>query len=169
MPLYSQILSNDCILNMINPSYKRILLLGCGGCMNESLAFLHSCPIVIHNETDTFPAIETECNRLIELLHCHGFSAKKIIIPPGSNIKCIRNICEKKLSFPEKNSIDVILVLSCYAGYWGFSKVFENVPMFNITKTTGALYYKYFDNEKERIIIDGKIWPLSAEKYGRKE
>lgn len=81
MPLYSQILSNDCILNMINSSYKRILLLGCGGCMNESLAFLHSCLIVIHNETDTFPAIETKCNRLIELLYSHGFLAKKLFFP----------------------------------------------------------------------------------------
>lgn len=163
MPLYSQILSDNYILKMMKPEYKKISLLGCGGCMNESLAFLHSTPIIIHNEEDTFPSIENECNRLVKMLTYHGFFADTIILPPGKNVSCIRNVHNREFFLPENFSSDAILVLSCPSGYWGLSKYIKNIPMYNITKPSGALHYKYFDNGKERIIVYGKLCLFSDE------
>ena len=163
MPQYSQILSDEIILNMVKPYYKKVLLLGCGGCMNESLAFLHSCPLVVHGKKDTFPALESELNRLVELLNNNGLSAKTLILPPESNLNCIRNIHGERFSLPKALPIDVILVLSCPAGQGGLLRTLKNIPMINITKLTGELYYKFLDDGKKRIIVNGKVWPLSAE------
>lgn len=163
MPQYSEILSDENILNMVKPYYKKVLLLGCGGCMNESLAFLHSSPLVAHGSKDTFPALEFELNRLSKLLESNGLSTKTLIIPPGSNLNCIRNIHGTKFTLPKDFNIDVILVLSCPAGQGGISKTLKNIPLINITKLSGQLYYKFLDDGKKRIIVNGKIWPLLAE------
>lgn len=43
MPVYSEVLDDNTIINLVR-DYKNILLLGCGACMNESLAFKNDTP-----------------------------------------------------------------------------------------------------------------------------
>ena len=58
MAVYSIIFDNEKILE-ISSDYKNILLLGCGGCANESLAFFNHTPIyTIENEGNLENAIE---------------------------------------------------------------------------------------------------------------
>ena len=46
MAVYSKIYEDEKILEL-SSNYKNILLLGCGGCANESLAFTNHTPIYV--------------------------------------------------------------------------------------------------------------------------
>lgn len=49
MAVYSEIISNDKILSLMPPSAHSILIVACGGCVNESLAFKNGCQIFDFN------------------------------------------------------------------------------------------------------------------------
>ena len=155
MPKYSELLSDEEIIGMISPDSKRILLLACSGCINESLAFKHSLPIISYGDTERYPAIESECVRLTKLLIAKGFSVDTLYLPPGT--KCIRNLDEEQFSLPSKINPDIILVLACPDGLWGLSKLIKDIPMIRISKWMGTIFYRYHDNGIERRVERGKI------------
>jgi len=138
--------------------------LGCGGCMNESLAFTHSTPLIFHGQNDIFPSIEAECNRISDMLFANGYAVETIVLPAGSNATCIRNLGERQFSLPDEVVPDVILVLSCPSGFWGLSSRIQKAPLESIVKQIGMIYYTYSDNGKERHIIDCKLSSFADEK-----
>jgi len=162
MPKYSEVLSDEEILGMINPTYKKVLLLGCGGCMNESLAFKHNLQIISYGEEKSYPAIEVECQRLKSVLMNNGFLVDTIILPPGSNARCIRDLGSKPFTLPNRIQPDVILVLACPDGLWGISSRIIDVPLLRISKWGGTIFYRYSDDSKERKIEMGKISMFDA-------
>ena len=140
--------------------------------MNESLAFKHSLPIYSYgadaDNNTTYPAIEAECIRLVSLLRDNGFFAETIILPAGSNARCIRNMGETQFSLKDGVKPDVVLVLACPDGFWGLSRVITpDVPLINISKWKGIIFYRYVDDEKRRIIERGKITPFVIETQKR--
>lgn len=54
MPVYSEVLDDNTIINLVR-DYKNILLLGCGACMNESLALKNDTPIYINENNSSIP------------------------------------------------------------------------------------------------------------------
>lgn len=155
MPKYSELFSDEKIVSLIDPSYKNILLLACSGCMNESLAFKYSLPIISYGDKETYPAVESECLRLTAFLVNKGFSVDTLYIPSG--VKCIRNLDEEQLSMPNTLNPDVALVLACPDGLWGLSKQINDIPLIRISKWMGTIFYRYHDDGIERKIERGKV------------
>lgn len=162
MPIFSKVVSDNRICDMIDRGYKKVLLLACGGCMNESLAFANSLPLRLNEERAMFPPIEAECLRITNMLCGDGFTVDAIILPSGSNARCIRNLNEEQFALPDGLSPDIILVLSCPSGFRGLSTLIKDIPIYNITEQVGMLYYKYEDDGKERKIVSGKISKFST-------
>ena len=45
MSVYSKTISDTELVNLVQPSWKRVLIFACAGCMNDSLAFDSGQPI----------------------------------------------------------------------------------------------------------------------------
>lgn len=167
MAVYSVILEDEKILEICS-NYKNILLLGCGGCANESLAFSNHTPIyTIKNQDDkekenvidelkAIPySVKIECERIKELLKVNGHFVKSILVPLSQNTLCIRHDGVKFNINPNCEFLpDVILTISCSAGAFGVSKdVGEAIPVYSIMQSCGQLAYYYEDSGTERKII----------------
>lgn len=50
MPVYSEVLNDDVLIQKVGKKHKDILLLGCGACMNESLAYKNDSQIFVNDE-----------------------------------------------------------------------------------------------------------------------
>lgn len=165
MAVYSIIFDNEKILE-ISSNYKNILLLGCGGCANESLAFFNHTPIyTIENEGNLENAIEElkaipysvkrECERIKELLELNGHSVISILVPLSQNTLCIRHNGAKFNINPNIEFVpDAILTISCSAGAFGvYEDVEKTIPVHSIMQSCGQLAYYYEDSNSERKII----------------
>jgi hypothetical protein len=108
----------------------------CGACTNESLSFKNKTPITVWDQENNryFPYSTTqEVNRLVKMLHKHGFEVTWQVIPEGSNSLCMRNIDSPIVI--ERTTPDVILALCCPAGIFGLRKIIgSTIPIIQITK-----------------------------------
>jgi len=159
MPKYSELLPDNEIVSMLGPQDKNVVLLACGGCINESLAFKYSMPIISYGDKETYPAIESECKRLTRLLTDNGVLVTTFYLPPGT--KCIRDLDDKPFLIPEDVKPDIILVLSCPDGIWGLSRNIKGVPLIRISKWVEIMFYRYRDDGKLREIERGTISKFS--------
>lgn len=166
MPVYSEVLDDNTIINLVR-DYKNILLLGCGACMNESLAFKNDTPIYINENNSSIPySIQKEIERIKNMLTLHGFKVKYKLLPENSNSRCMINYGKQIYSFLLEPFPDVLLVLSCPAGIFGIKQCIKNIPIIKATKQTGFLAYGYTDDHNgNRIIIKDKSF-LSKSKNG---
>lgn len=79
MPIYSKSIQNKEILNILKNKYKKILLIGCGACMNESLAYLYDLPLSVKGERDEYypvPVIK-ELNRIEKMFEIFQLNDKE--------------------------------------------------------------------------------------------
>lgn len=170
MPIYSEIIDNEKILEYLDKKSHNILIIGCGGCMNESLAYKNNLPIVKlnanNNELIPIP-IEAELHRIAEMLEKNGYEVQIYVNKEGSPIGCMTNVSSDfsyKLYDRMKQS-DTILVASCPAGAEGFKRISGNIPVFHITKQIGAICYSYNMNqygERDMIQDSVKIFPFNS-------
>lgn len=165
MAVYSIIYDNDKILNLVS-NYKNVLLLGCGGCANESLAFSNHLPIyvapkglsveeTIENRQVLAYSVKNECERIKRLLEGDGHNVVLSIIPLSQNTLCIRHPGDKYNFIPDSHFIpDIILTISCSAGAYGiYEDINREIPVYSIMESVGQLAYYYEDLSNERKIV----------------
>lgn len=162
MPLYSKIISDSEIVDLVRNKYKSVLLAACGGCMNESLAFDQHLPIIAYtNGNKRHPAIQAECARIAHMLNDIGIETNTLVFPAGSNSRCIINLCAPQYPIFTDDSqeviYDAILMLSCPSGFIWISRQIHDIPVFNITRQKGMLSYTTDNDNGAMYIVSGKI------------
>jgi len=170
MALYSKVVEDKTILELVKDR-KNILVIGCGGCINESLAYDKKVSIFkkIDGRRIAY-ATHRELKRVSELLSSKECRVKVLEEYDfrehcEEGFLCIRkrgvdfNLLEKLGDFIP----DVILSLCCTAGTYGLEDTHNNdVPIIQIAKPIGMLGYLYYDEDDERKIDFGhtKVIPI---------
>lgn len=149
MPVYSEVLDDYILIQKISKKYRNILILGCGACMNESLAYTHNSPIFIKDNYGNQIPYSTlnELNRLTRMLNMNGYNARFELMTEKSNSLCMINYRDKIYEISTTKKLDAILVLSCPAGIFGIKKNIDSIPIIKATKQLGFLAYGYNDDE----------------------
>lgn len=151
MPVYSKVIEDKQIIELVKDKYQNILILGCGACMNESLAYTNDTPI--HYNSKPYSIIQ-ELKRLSAMLNQEGYKVKYDVIPEGSNTLCMRKIGANSFTLAQKP--DVILMLSCPSGIFGLKSILIDTSIISISKPFGFLTYAYKDDGDKKVIIKDK-------------
>lgn len=167
MAVYSKIMGDAAIINLVSGKYSNILLIGCGGCINESLAFTNHHPIFNAPEGKTLKdesipiAVRLELNRIKNLLETNGHAVRIFESHELKKYKTIDGfLCIRKSGMPfdllglfSDFSIDVILTICCGAGTFGILNDYgKSIPVLQITRAFGMLSYSFVDEEDARRI-----------------
>lgn len=158
MAVYSEVLPNDVILRKILAlkDVDRILIIGCGGCMNESLAYKNNLPVYLFEnggEKEPFSTLN-ELEKIKEYLETNDYSVDLCIIKEGTPILCIYSDDYEFEFYTDNNIPSIILALCCPAGIVGLrAKLDSNIPIVCITFQKGILAYSFIDSNGKRDII----------------
>jgi hypothetical protein len=158
MAVYSKTLSDDIILSLIPTETKNILIIACGGCVNESLAYNNGCPISILDEhkKSTPYASSMEAQRIAKMLSEKDFSADVKILNGNMPVLCIHSDKDKNILNTVNKPPDIILTLSCKSGMLGLQLI-TDIPVISITSQIGYIAYTYKEKDGNRFIVDGKV------------
>ena len=181
MAVYSTIFEDQKIIEL-SSKYKNVLLLGCGGCANESLAFVNNKPLYVVSEEEELDvaikksiaipySVKEECERIKHLLEANGHFVVSSLIPLSQNTLCIRHDGDKYNINPKSQFVpDVILTISCSAGAFGvYEDIGKSIPVYSIMQSRGQLAYYYKDTFDKREIIYEKSTVIYEESYNDKE
>ncbi len=150
MTIYSKMLNEQEITDSLPNESKRILIVACGSCMNESLAFENELPISIYTEEGENVSIASvyTAQKLAAKLENLGYETK--IIVDGI---CIIRDNNKTLLLESIKSFkpDTILSISCKAGLFGIKKL-TDIKAIIVTKHVGYLSIVYKENGYMRYI-----------------
>jgi len=148
MPVYSEVFSDEEIINLIGDKYQNILVVGCGSCMNESLAYLHDSPIFVKGiDSENIPhSVLIEIQRITNLLNKKGYHADYLALPSHSNTLCQINCDEKIYPLSMDINTEIILAVCCPAGVSGLKVTVTGVKILKITKQEGFLAYRFTDD-----------------------
>src|SRR5690606_28034625 len=139
------------ILAEVRGKFQKILVIGCGGCTNESLAYIHKIPITNVNGHELTPiATNEELEKIQTRLLEAGFDVRTTTFPRDWDALCLRQEGKTFQYNPHLDfSPEVILALSCPAGKFSIEEGFEHKPpVIKITRQIGHLaYYSYNDAE----------------------
>ncbi len=158
MGKYSEVCSYEQILNTVKGRYRNVLIIGCGGCMNESLA-LKNGDWIFDKEKNVSPAIQKECIRLSEYLKNEGIKNSYYIINTGTNMGCIRNSDGMKKSLGVTKDTEAILMMSCLDGVYGINERLRDyhIPIYRISRWKGVFYYNYKETDRYSYIVEGHV------------
>lgn len=161
MPLYSEVISDESILQILKDKYQTVLLIGCGACMNESLAYRYDLPITKNSTSVPFATVN-ELIRLADLLNKNGYYAKIKFYNDLNGFFCMENISVDNYPVENLDSFDIILILSCSAGYMALCDKNPYNKIVKITKPLGSIFYAYEDKDDQRQIVksESQIIPL---------
>jgi len=156
MAIYSKTLSDEKIIALVPKGAKSILIVGCGGCVNESLAYDYDVPIsTFDTEGNNTPyASSVEAKRIADILEAENFTVDIKLLTGDLPVLCIHHENETAI-IGQSNRPDAILVLSCKSGVLGMQFV-TDIPSFTITTQVGYLSYTYSDRGGERLILRDK-------------
>lgn len=157
MSVYSKTISDKELVNLVQPSWKRVLIFACAGCMNDSLAFDLGQPISEEKNQLSFPSLEIECRRIIDLLKTCGIVAERKILSASTNSRCIINLDEPPYPLLDNGKYDAVLALCCHAGYIGIKRFVGQTPAYAITYPIGVLNYLYSSNQGTKTIVSGNV------------
>jgi hypothetical protein len=152
MPIYSETLNDYQILRMIGRKHKRILVIGCGACMNESLAFKYNIPLYVDN-LETPSATIIELKRIKKMLIDNGYQVEIKYYNSINGFYCMTNVSVTEYPLDRSCSPDVILVLSCNSGCEGLRDKLPTAKIIRITELIGGVTYGYKDVDCQRIIV----------------
>ncbi|MDR3299305.1 MAG: hypothetical protein LBU43_04720 [Candidatus Accumulibacter sp.] len=94
--IYSKIISDQNIVDCIQMTFANILIVACGGCVNESLAYDNNMPILVG---DSQYASKLDAERISKLLSANGHSVQVKVIEGDMPVLCIHEKdCLLKLS-----------------------------------------------------------------------
>mgnify|MGYP003301443173 CR=1 FL=1 len=167
MAVYSVLIDKNEIVSKLNYlNAKNILIVACGGCANESLAYDNNIPIFTNApEKDLSQSLKegleipyaskTNMEKIKDYLLEKGYIVRTELISLSQDSLCIRKE-HKPFTFKslESFSPDAILSISCLAGAYGIIKsINKSVPVICIMKSKGQLSYCYRDDNYGRYII----------------
>ncbi len=149
MAIYSETMNDENILSLIPNGAKNILIVACGGCVNESLAYDYDIPIL----SDSKPyASNVEATRISNLLTHNGFSTEIKLLDGDLPVLCIYSSENLRAFLETSFDFDNILALSCKSGALGLRGITDK-PVESITKQIGYLAYTYKDDDGKRNMI----------------
>jgi hypothetical protein len=162
MAIFSRIVEDGTIIEVAR-DFNNILIITCGGCINESLAYTNKYPIFKEVDGKTIAyAVHLETERISKLLSDNSHAVKVCTSDEIKNsgwkegFLCMR---KKGAKFDLFNHIgnfkpDMILSLCCGAGTFGIIDSYgTKIPVKQITKPFGMLGY-VFDYENGEQIMD---------------
>lgn len=152
MPIYSETLSNEQILRILGNKYQRVLVIGCGACMNESLAFKHNMAIYKNNLEIPYATI-AELQRIEKMLTDNGYQVEIKYYEDIDGFYCMTNISIDEYPLDWVISPDIILLLSCNSGCEGLRDRLPNTKIIRITELIGGVPYGHRDNNGQRIMV----------------
>ena len=161
MAVYSVVLPDSTILKRVK-GLKSVFLVGCSGCLNDSLAFSTDQPLarVVANSntgtTDLLPIlVDEELIRIRILLESNGLRTKAESMIPVCEISFLTEPFISKLA---KNSdeVDAIISISCNVGTPALKKQLGNVfKIIAATKTAGVFQpSKFLDESGNHVYLD---------------
>ncbi len=148
MPIYSRTINDSELLNTIPEGSESVLIVACGGCMNESLAYDCHTPITQKLEDGNLVAYSAraEAERVANILISNGYTTK--ILMPSYNmlVLCISDEKSFLELFKLDYKPDCVLVLSCDAGVMAVRRYIDS-RVLNITRQCGFLSFSLIINE----------------------
>lgn len=162
MPIYSETISDENILRILRNKYHRILLIGCGACMNESLAYKYDKPIC-KDFSDVPYATVSELDRIAKMLEASGYEVETKHYNDIDGFFCMTDIAIDMYPIDKFHSPDVIMILSCDAGCLALRDRLPEAKVIKIANQIGYISYGYIDMAGQRIIVKGEsaILPLA--------
>jgi len=163
MPVYSETISDERILRILGNKYRRVLLVGCGACMNESLAYKNDLPI--YKGSPDFPyATAAEVSRIEKLLKTNGYEVEKKTYDDIDGFYCMTDISSAKYPVDWTITPDIILILSCGAGLLAIRDKLPEMQVMKIAKQRGYLSYGFNDTNDQRTISksDSAVIPFTT-------
>jgi len=167
MPIYSEILNDESILQILRDGYHQILIVGCGACMNESLAYKHNLPLYIDNSNMPYATIH-ELHRIKELLTKNGYQVEIKYYNNIDGFFCMTDIAADEYPLDWEQHPDIILMLSCNSGCEGLRDRLPDTKIVKITKLVGGVPYGHRVVAGKRIIVaeESTIIPLIKKQEG---
>lgn len=160
MGVYTEI-SSDAHIVAMSKGFKKVAILGCGACTNESIAYSKGLPLVTRVPQDSgdiqeIPhAVSYEMERIAELLAEQGLVIEtKVINAYGEEFVCSASDEGLESLREAIPSGDAILALCCPAGQMGIRRILgETIEILSLVRTTGTLYCHYEDIGEAREIV----------------
>ena len=161
MAVYSIVLPDSTILKRV-AGLKSVLLVGCSGCLNDSLAFSTDRPlakVIVDSSTGTTNVqpvlVDEELQRIKKLLESNGFSTKAESMIPVCEISFMTEPLFSKLA-KRSAEAEAIISLSCSVGTLALIKQLGKVFKIKAaTKTLGIFQpSKFLDESKEFVYLD---------------
>lgn len=165
MAVYSTMISNELILEKVRDFHAtNILLIACGGCANESLAYAKKLPVFISKEGEPLEksmlcghsvpyAVQKTADQIVEMLCDKGYYARACIVPINRELLCIQSKDNSINFLNSMSNVDLILALCCPAGIMGIKKQIKDIPTISLMRPQGQLFYVYRDNMYSREIV----------------
>lgn len=166
MPVYYEILNNEGIMRVLQGKYKKIAIIGCGACTNESLAYKNSLPIFDTNKNGhIYPyATAAELLRLESFLKSEGYQVETKYYNDIDGFVCMsEENGENPYPIIWHSEPDIILALCCGGGREVISETFPHTPVVKIMQQAGALFYSHVDADGKRMICSDQsvVVPLN--------
>ena len=149
-------ISNESILELVSKdNCRNILIIGCGGCMNESLAYDGDLYLYKKGIEGPYATIN-ELNRIKQFLCNHHYSVEVKWFKAPNDILCTSNIDACKNEMDWNVQPDIILMLSCFSGLLAWKARFPEHNIMCITEAKGGLSYYYKDEDFTGKIVKEK-------------
>jgi hypothetical protein len=160
MGVYSNMLSDEILLKAVE-DFKRIIIVGCGGCANDSLAHDKNIPqrMIFLDQLGVKPApdaVTEEANRLKGIFKS---KIKDVGVAFGAAMcsLCVDEKTDELEWVKACRDVEAVIVLSCSAGVIGVkTRLGKTAKVIPGMKTVGLhfSYYKVFDVEKGLFCVD---------------
>lgn len=158
MSNFSTVISDTQILEIVKTKkVHRVLVLGCNGCMNESLAVIRQKPLMNYTKEIPYEPIYDECKRVSDLLERNGIFSDFEVLGRTNNAMCIRDKNLDDYSLPNINMPDLVMVMSCPSGIWSVKECLPEIDVVGIAKYEGVFSFSYTDDYDKKEIKDFEI------------
>lgn len=167
MPIYTEVMSDEQILEMLPAQCCNIFIVGCGACTNESLAYKNDVPIFKDCTDVLYPyATRMELRRITKMLQKKGFSVEYKYFDDIGRFLCMNNSEQNNYSLEWKKSPDVICCMCCNSGYSAIKKAISSIPIRIISQIKGVISYSFKDIDNSRIIVKEQSIVIPINKGG---
>jgi hypothetical protein len=162
MGVYTEVLPDKEIISKCE-GFNTVVIVGCGSCTNESLAFLNETLITktIQKENGQIDTIRyevtCEIERIRKTLEVYRHKVEQILINDGKNSVCTIDDNNIELYKRQIPIADVYLTLCCPSGQMGLGEIIGNFhTILPIMKVVGTLYCHFEEIEGCQKIIKEK-------------
>jgi hypothetical protein len=158
MGVYSVMIPEEKLKRAVD-GFKRIVILGCEGCANESLSYDKNMPqkaVFDEHTKRNMPAPDAILEEALRLKVVLTNTVNDILVSSGMGL-CSRSTSDKPDEWIKIcNDAEAVLALSCAAGLIGIKKSLgKTIKVIPGMRTAGVLYsYRVFDSNTGLLYID---------------